>query len=1203
MGDIIVLGLGLDYRGFDAAERQVEGSLTRLEKKFDSATTANDKLQDSLDDAARRGVKTLASQLGQTESALLSFIGKYRALETGTERGRLVLSTFGKVSFEVRQELGRLAARMDEVADKGRRLGAVTNLTSKYPVDGGKPTKPDTDADKQLAERLGVLRARASAAGQAIGLLIPAFSGAGISASQATTAISGLTASFGPLGIAAGVGVTALAAYTVVGAKVIELAIEGSKLGGEFLDLSRNTGVATEKLLLYRVAAERSGANLEDLTGAIKESNEKIREAADGNEKLSAIYKALGVDARKAATEPAAAFDQLAATVSKIADPVLRAKVANELFGSSGEDLISTFKTLDDEGEALRKRMEALGITFSQDTAKKADAIADELVILGVVFDDLKVKIAAGTAPQIVGALQLIEGAVVKMEPAIFGFISKFIDDFTLAAVVVEKLASGFDYLYKAAGGDSAPKPGAYVAGSPAGRLADRARAAGRNSGVDSATGTLPSVATDPYQALREALARDNKGGGRGAANEERARLNAALALERSIAEQQIAVARGAETRRTQILDAQLQDRLISIEDYYKERARISERALNLEIEAEQDKIKAAEDQIARLQRGGVTRREETEILQAKNRIVGAETKIIELQDRSAAQAQRNAREQALAYRQLQIAAEEVQGQLYELTGNEAQAVIEANDRRFKDLIKQFRANGREEAAKAAEEVRIILNTRATSAGYDRDVDRRQKQLNLDILAIQNDVRLGLVGEGQARERILQLESDAAGQMRAKLETQLALGSLDKDTVARIKEQIELLRQLGRDELDLLRRRAEAGFLNDPAFRDTAQLDAERSRLSGMQSLASEIIALEDRIAHAGEDSALRIKRAHLDAIAELLDADTRAAEERVRNQVRLAEVVSGRVNPERLNDGLLKVLASQKSLQEALEDARANAAQDAFRGLDTVIDRLAEKMGVAGSAVAQLAKDLARLALTKGLDKLLGLSSATGGVKGAIADALGVKRDTGATVADVVGEGALKDRFDPNTARLVEITTQIDRKFDRALDYLRQIELNTENSASCCRSAEERAAQGSQGGSIWGSVLGTFIGAFAGGLVGGGLGGGGGDGESGSGYSGPPEGGYYVGSHGVPMRRRALGGDARAGEPYIVGDGGEPELFIPQTNGYIVPMSKARTAAGSTINVTVNVNGVKDPKEFERSKAQIARQLVEAIADAQRFN
>jgi hypothetical protein len=45
--------------------------------------------------------------------------------------------------------------------------------------------------------------------------------------------------------------------------------------------------------------------------------------------------------------------------------------------------------------------------------------------------------------------------------------------------------------------------------------------------------------------------------------------------------------------------------------------------------------------------------------------------------------------------------------------------------------------------------------------------------------------------------------------------------------------------------------------------------------------------------------------------------------------------------------------------------------------------------------------------------------------------------------------------------------------------------------------------------------------------------------------------------------KKKALGGRAFANEPYTVGDGGRPELFIPDTNGYIAPRVPASMSGG----------------------------------------
>ena len=61
----------------------------------------------------------------------------------------------------------------------------------------------------------------------------------------------------------------------------------------------------------------------------------------------------------------------------------------------------------------------------------------------------------------------------------------------------------------------------------------------------------------------------------------------------------------------------------------------------------------------------------------------------------------------------------------------------------------------------------------------------------------------------------------------------------------------------------------------------------------------------------------------------------------------------------------------------------------------------------------------------------------------------------------------------------------------------------------------------------------------------------------------------------------RAAGGPVGAGMPYIVGDGGRPELFVPNQSGYILPRVPAGFGGGGgvaprgdTYHVTVQVGG-----------------------------
>lgn len=62
----------------------------------------------------------------------------------------------------------------------------------------------------------------------------------------------------------------------------------------------------------------------------------------------------------------------------------------------------------------------------------------------------------------------------------------------------------------------------------------------------------------------------------------------------------------------------------------------------------------------------------------------------------------------------------------------------------------------------------------------------------------------------------------------------------------------------------------------------------------------------------------------------------------------------------------------------------------------------------------------------------------------------------------------------------------------------------------------------------------------------------------------------------------RKSGGPVSRGGSYVVGDGGEPEIFTPKTGGSITPMSQAGGVGSITIGDII-VNGASDPRETAR--------------------
>ena len=116
--------------------------------------------------------------------------------------------------------------------------------------------------------------------------------------------------------------------------------------------------------------------------------------------------------------------------------------------------------------------------------------------------------------------------------------------------------------------------------------------------------------------------------------------------------------------------------------------------------------------------------------------------------------------------------------------------------------------------------------------------------------------------------------------------------------------------------------------------------------------------------------------------------------------------------------------------------------------------------------------------------------------------------------------------------------------------------------------------------------ILESQIEQALGGLFGG-LGGGGGGFSLGN-LFGTPTVGAPMGGFKIPFL--ANGGIAKKGQPSIVGDGGEPELFIPGKTGRVTPMSELNTGNGS-VNVNFNINAIDTQNGVEfliQNKPQI---------------
>ena len=144
--------------------------------------------------------------------------------------------------------------------------------------------------------------------------------------------------------------------------------------GSALNDMSARTGASVEALSAIGYAAGQVGASIEDVEIAMK---------------------GLAKSGHGAGMGTAAAFRAGLKAISRVRDPLERARVAMKLFGKAGMQMIP----LAMEFEALEARAKSLGIVMSTADAEAADKLGDAWDDLLAVGKSITVQIGAAIAP------------------------------------------------------------------------------------------------------------------------------------------------------------------------------------------------------------------------------------------------------------------------------------------------------------------------------------------------------------------------------------------------------------------------------------------------------------------------------------------------------------------------------------------------------------------------------------------------------------------------------------------------------------------------------------------------------------------------------------------------------------------------------------------------------------------------------------
>lgn len=264
-----------------------------------------------------------------------------------------------------------------------------------------------------------------------------------------------LSGAFAPLSALSGIAGPVGVATAAIGAALGGLVGHATKLGSELADLSQRTGISAETLSSYKLAADLSGTSLDSLARGLKTLSTTLAESRNESSEAAKILRAIGVSAVDASGNLrglSPALEDVAEVFQALPDGAGAEKtaLAIKLFGKSGQELIPFLNEGKSGLAELRKEAEKLGLVMSDDAAKSADKLGDEIDKLKASASGLAVTLGGPLIKELNRVIEEIKAASNSADGFWLSFLkAPFQSEIPKATDEVSKLRAEIEKLEK----------------------------------------------------------------------------------------------------------------------------------------------------------------------------------------------------------------------------------------------------------------------------------------------------------------------------------------------------------------------------------------------------------------------------------------------------------------------------------------------------------------------------------------------------------------------------------------------------------------------------------------------------------------------------------------------------------------------------------------------------------------------------------
>ena len=263
------------------------------------------------------------------------------------------------------------------------------------------------------------------------------------------------------LAVAGGLCATAIASATAAVVGMTKACWNGvnatAQYGDEIDKNSQKVGLSKEAYQQWDYVMRIAGTSMADCSVGMKTLTNKVDDAKNGGTGATETFKQLGisVDDLKGKSRE----DIFALTVSRlqnVQDETVKAALANDLFGKSGQNLMPMFNATNEETQKLIEETKEYGMIMSDEAVSSSAQFQDSLTKLQKTGTGLKNKffgiMLPGMSEVIDGFSDMvagIEGGDKKVENGINNIADRFAE---MMPKIIEKLTQMLPMLIQAAG-------------------------------------------------------------------------------------------------------------------------------------------------------------------------------------------------------------------------------------------------------------------------------------------------------------------------------------------------------------------------------------------------------------------------------------------------------------------------------------------------------------------------------------------------------------------------------------------------------------------------------------------------------------------------------------------------------------------------------------------------------------------------------